>query len=69
MKIVGISTGTLQLKPTFLDGSPAHGGSLGLIRTIRRDSGWTQPLPMWSFYESDCQQQTPSLLIVSTRSP
>jgi len=49
MKIIGISTGTLQLKPTFLEGSPAHGGSLGLIRSIRRDSGWTQPLPMWSW--------------------
>ena len=49
MKIIGISTGTLQLKPTFLEGSPAHGGPLGLIRSIGRDSGWTQPLPMWSW--------------------
>ena len=49
MKIIGISTGTLQLKPTFLEGSPAHGGSLGLIRSIRRDAGFTRPLPMWSW--------------------
>lgn len=49
MKITALTTGTLQLKPTFLEGSPAHGGSLGLIRAIGRDQGWTPPLPMWSW--------------------
>jgi N-acyl homoserine lactone hydrolase len=49
MKITALSTGTLQLKPTFLEGSPAHGGSLGLIRALRRDPRWTPPLPMWSW--------------------
>jgi N-acyl homoserine lactone hydrolase len=49
MRITALSTGTLQLKPTFLEGSPAHGGSLGLIRDIGRDPGWTPPLPMWSW--------------------
>jgi N-acyl homoserine lactone hydrolase len=49
MKITALSTGSLQLKPTFLEGSPSHGGSLGLIRALRRDSGWTRPLPMWSW--------------------
>ena len=47
IKITAVSTGTLQLKPTFLEGSPAYGGPLGLIRAIWRDSGWTRPLPMW----------------------
>ena len=36
MRIIGVSTGTLQLKPTFLEGSPAHGGAFGLIRGIAR---------------------------------
>ena len=49
MKITALSTGTLQLKPVFLEGSPAHGGPLGLIRDLRRDAGFTQPLPMWSW--------------------
>jgi glyoxylase-like metal-dependent hydrolase (beta-lactamase superfamily II) len=49
MNITAVTTGTLQLKPTFLEGSPAHGGSLGLIRALRRDTGWTAPLPMWSW--------------------
>jgi glyoxylase-like metal-dependent hydrolase (beta-lactamase superfamily II) len=49
MKVIGISTGTLQLKPTFLEGSPAHGGSFGLIRSIARDPNFTGPLPMWSW--------------------
>ena len=49
IKITALSTGTLQLKPTFLEGSPAHGGTLGLIRALRRDPRWTAPLPMWSW--------------------
>lgn len=49
MKITALSTGTLQLKPTFLEGSPAHGGPLGLIWDLRGDPGWTRPLPMWSW--------------------
>ena len=49
MRIVGLSTGTLQLKPTFLEGSPGHGGPFGLIRSIARDPGFTEPLPMWSW--------------------
>jgi glyoxylase-like metal-dependent hydrolase (beta-lactamase superfamily II) len=49
MRITALSTGTLQLKPTFLEGSPGHGGALGLIRALRRDPGWTLPLPMWSW--------------------
>lgn len=49
MKITAITTGTLQLKPTFLEGSPAHGGPLGLILALRRDSRLTGPLPMWAW--------------------
>ena len=49
MRIIGLSTGTLQLKPTFLEGSPGHGGPFGLIRSIARDPGFTEPLPMWSW--------------------
>ena len=49
MHITPITTGTLQLKPTFLDGSPAHGGSVGLIRSLWRDARFTQPLPMWAW--------------------
>src|SRR5580765_4452176 len=49
IKITAVSTGTLQLKPTFLEGSPAHGGALGLMRALRRDPRWTPPLPMWSW--------------------
>jgi len=49
MKIFGITTGTLQLRPTFLEGSPAHGGPLGLILALRRDPALTPPLPMWAW--------------------
>jgi N-acyl homoserine lactone hydrolase len=49
MKITALSTGTLQLKPVFLEGSPGHGGSLGLIWALARDPGFTRPLPMWSW--------------------
>jgi len=49
MKITALSTGVLRLRPTFLEGSPAHGGPLGLIRALRRDPRWTAPLPMWSW--------------------
>jgi glyoxylase-like metal-dependent hydrolase (beta-lactamase superfamily II) len=49
IRITALSTGTLQLKPTFLEGSPAHGGPLGLIRAIWRDRDFTRPLPMWSW--------------------
>jgi glyoxylase-like metal-dependent hydrolase (beta-lactamase superfamily II) len=49
MKITAITTGTLQLRPTFLEGSPAHGGPLGLIRSLRRDARFTPPLPMWAW--------------------
>ena len=49
MRIIPITTGTLQLKPTFLEGSPAHGGPLGLIRDLWRDPGFTPPLPMWAW--------------------
>lgn len=48
-KIAAVSTGSLRLKPTFLDGSPAHGGQIGLIRAIARDPGRAPPLPMWSW--------------------
>ena len=49
MKITAVTTGTLQLKPTFLEGSPAHGGPLGLIRSLWRDARFTAPLPMWAW--------------------
>ena len=49
IRITALSTGTLQLKPTFLEGSPAHGGPIGLIRALWRDPGFTEPLPMWSW--------------------
>jgi glyoxylase-like metal-dependent hydrolase (beta-lactamase superfamily II) len=49
IKITALSTGTLQLKPTFLEGSPAHGGPLGLIRALWGDPRWTGPLPMWAW--------------------
>jgi glyoxylase-like metal-dependent hydrolase (beta-lactamase superfamily II) len=49
IRITPFSTGTLQLKPTFLEGSPAHGGPLGLIRDLWRDRAFTPPLPMWSW--------------------
>ena len=49
MQITAVTTGTLQLKPTFLEGSPAHGGSLGLIRSLWRDARFTGPLPMWAW--------------------
>lgn len=49
MRISALTTGTLQLKPVFLEGSPAHGGPFGLILDLRRDEEWTGPLPMWSW--------------------
>ncbi|HEY4671446.1 MAG TPA: N-acyl homoserine lactonase family protein [Gemmatimonadaceae bacterium] len=49
IRITALSTGTLRLKPTFLEGSPAHGGPLGLIRSLWRDPRFTAPLPMWSW--------------------
>lgn len=49
MRITALTTGTLQLKPTFLEGSPAHGGPLGLIRSLWRDARFTEPLPMWAW--------------------
>ena len=49
MHITPVTTGTLRLKPTFLEGSPAHGGPLGLIRRLRRDPHFTEPLPMWAW--------------------
>jgi len=49
MRITAVTTGTLQLKPTFLEGSPAHGGPFGLIRSLWRDPRFTQPLPMWAW--------------------
>jgi N-acyl homoserine lactone hydrolase len=49
MKIFGVTTGTLQLRPTFLEGSPAHGGPLGMILALRRDQALTPPLPMWAW--------------------
>jgi glyoxylase-like metal-dependent hydrolase (beta-lactamase superfamily II) len=49
MRITGLTTGTLKLKPTFLEGSPAHGGPLGLIWKLGRDPGFTPPLPMWAW--------------------
>ena len=48
-ELVDFYTGTLQLKPTFLDGSPAHGGSIGLIRSLWRDARFTRALPMWAW--------------------
>lgn len=57
MKITALSTGTLQLKPTFLEGSPAHGGPLGMIWDLRRDQSLTGPLPMWSWIiETDSER-------------
>jgi glyoxylase-like metal-dependent hydrolase (beta-lactamase superfamily II) len=49
MKITAVTTGSLQLKPSFLEGSPAHGGSFGLIASLWRDGGFTKPLPMWAW--------------------
>ena len=49
IRISGLTTGTLQLRPTFLEGSPAHGGPLGLILALRRDTALTPPLPMWAW--------------------
>jgi glyoxylase-like metal-dependent hydrolase (beta-lactamase superfamily II) len=49
MKVFGVTTGTLQLRPTFLEGSPSHGGPLGLILALRRDAALTEPLPMWAW--------------------
>lgn len=49
MRIIPLTTGTLELKPTFLDGSPAHGGPLGLIWALGRDPNFTPSLPMWAW--------------------
>ena len=49
MRITPVTTGTLQLKPTFLEGSPAHGGPIGLIRDLMKDRAFTPPLPMWAW--------------------
>src|ERR1041385_7391264 len=49
MQITPFTTGALELKPTFLDGSPSHGGALGFIFALGRDPGFTPPLPMWSW--------------------
>ena len=49
VRIRGITTGSLRLKPTFLEGSPAHGGPFGLILALRRDRNFTAPLPMWAW--------------------
>jgi glyoxylase-like metal-dependent hydrolase (beta-lactamase superfamily II) len=49
MQITAVTTGTLKLKPTFLEGSPAHGGPLGLIASLWRDPRFTPPLPMWAW--------------------
>jgi glyoxylase-like metal-dependent hydrolase (beta-lactamase superfamily II) len=49
MRITAVTTGTLRLKPTFLEGSPAHGGPLGLIGRLWRDARFTPPLPMWAW--------------------
>ena len=49
MHIIPLTTGTLQLKPTFLEGSPAYGGPFGLIRHLMRDPNFTSPLPMWAW--------------------
>jgi glyoxylase-like metal-dependent hydrolase (beta-lactamase superfamily II) len=49
MRITAVTTGTLRLKPTFLEGSPAHGGSLGLMSKLWRDPHFTPPLPMWAW--------------------
>lgn len=57
MKITALSTGTLQLKPTFLEGSPSHGGPMGLIWDLRSDRSLTPPLPMWSWIiETDSER-------------
>src|SRR5262245_21347828 len=49
MQITAVTTGTLCLKPTFLECSPAHGGPLGLIRSLWCDPRFTDPLPMWAW--------------------
>jgi N-acyl homoserine lactone hydrolase len=49
IRITPFSTGTLQLKPIFLEGSPSHGGPFGLIRALWRDPDFTGPLPMWAW--------------------
>jgi len=49
IRITPLSTGRLQLKPTFLEGSPSQGGPLGLIRALWRDPNFTGQLPMWSW--------------------
>ena len=55
--VFGVTTGTLQLRPTFLEGSPAHGGPLGLILALRRDRALTPPLPMWAWViETDSER-------------
>ena len=49
MRIIAVSTGTLRLKPSFLEGSPAHGGPVGLMSKLWRDPHFTSPLPMWAW--------------------
>ena len=49
IRITPLSTGRLQLKPTFLEGGPSHGGPLGLIRALWRDPNFTGQLPMWAW--------------------
>jgi glyoxylase-like metal-dependent hydrolase (beta-lactamase superfamily II) len=49
MRITALSTGSLELKPTFLATSSTREGTLGMIRALGRDPGWTPPLPMWSW--------------------
>ena len=47
MRVLGLTTGSLNLRSVFLEGSPLHGGSLGLIRALRRDPVTRGPFPMW----------------------
>src|SRR5438270_11892524 len=57
MRIIPVSTGTLRLKPTFLEGSPNHGGPLGLILAIARDPEFTSGLPMWAWIVETHQER------------
>src|SRR5262245_63863032 len=45
IRITGITTGTLQLKPTFLEGSPAYSDPLGLILAAALRLRW--PAHAW----------------------
>jgi hypothetical protein len=60
IRISGVTTRTVQLKPTFLEGRPAHGGPLGLILPLRRDAAFTPPLPMWAW---EIETRTERILI------